>query len=370
MKKTALIYNFAQHYRTAIFSLLDQKLIIDFYFGDKMQDVKKMDYTVLKNFKNELKNIKIWSVFYWQKGAIKLFFKNYSNYIVLGEYFCLSTWILLILCKFSNKKIYLWTHGWYGNETFLKKIVKKIFFSTADGLFLYGNYAKKLMIIEGFDSNKLHVINNSLDYEKQLEIRKNIVETNLFTNYFSNTFPTLIFIGRLTKTKKLEQLINVFQKLNKKNIFVNLVFVGKGNFETELKQILKNGDNQNYWFYGECYDEKKIAELIYNATLCVSPGNVGLTAMHALVYGTPVITNDDFKSQMPEFEAIQKQKTGDFFIKNNELDLLKTIENWLEKQKDRTQVRENCFKIIDSKYNPNFQFQVINKVLKNNEKYN
>jgi len=41
MKRICLIYNFAQHYRGAIFSLLSKELEIDFYFGDKMQDVKK-----------------------------------------------------------------------------------------------------------------------------------------------------------------------------------------------------------------------------------------------------------------------------------------------------------------------------------------
>lgn len=54
------------------------------------------------------------------------------------------------------------------------------------------------------------------------------------------------------------------------------------------------------------------AEFIYNADLCVSPGNVGLTAMHSLVFGCPVITHNCFEWQMPEFEAIQPGITGDF----------------------------------------------------------
>lgn len=53
--KICLIYNYAQQYRTDIFSLLDKEMGVDFYFGDKMADVKKMDYSLLKNFKSELK---------------------------------------------------------------------------------------------------------------------------------------------------------------------------------------------------------------------------------------------------------------------------------------------------------------------------
>nr|WP_315215432.1 glycosyltransferase [uncultured Flavobacterium sp.] len=365
--KKCLIYNYAQHYRADIFSLLDKELDIDFYFGDKMDDVKKMDYSLLENFKSELKNIKIFSAFYWQKGAISLFFKKYDKYIILGEYYCLSTWCILLLSRFSNKKIYLWTHGWYGNENFIKKVIKKIFFNLSDGLFLYGDYAKKLMIKEGFLEKNLHVIYNSLNYNNQLLIRERLHTTNIYSNHFKNDYPVLIFIGRLTKVKKLDQLINACKDLLKKEIFVNLVFVGSGIEEERLKEAAY-GINDNVWFYGACYEEEKIAELIYNSTVCISPGNVGLTAMHSLVYGTPVITHSDFTRQMPEFEAIEEGVSGSFFIKDNEIDLVNKVMGWLSNSASRQNIRDNCFKIIDKKYNPNFQLNVIKKVIKNHEK--
>lgn len=363
MKRTCLIYNFAQHYRTSIFTLLDKELEIDFYFGDNMQDVKKMDYSLLSNFKYELKNIKLFSPIYWQKGAVPLFFKKYDKYIILGEYYCLSTWMLLLLSKFSNKKVYLWTHGWYGNESFIKKVIKKIFFNLSDGLLLYGKYAKKLMLVEGFPEKKMRVIYNSLDYDLQLRVRKNIVKSNVYFDYFNNDNPVLIFIGRLNKVKKLEQLINVAQKLKEIGIFVNLVFVGKGNEKENLVKKMNLSGFNDYWFYGASYDEYILGELIYNAILCVSPGNIGLTAMHSLVYGTPVVTHSDFSNQMPEFEAINENSTGAFFIKDDEIDLANKIQECLSKFEDREKMRVDCFKIIEEKYNPHFQLQVIKEIL-------
>lgn len=360
--KTCLIYNYAQHYRAGIFTLLDKEIGVDFYFGDKMADVKKMDYSALTNFIKELKNVKIFSSIYWQKGAISLFFKKYNKYIVLGEYYCLSTWILLLLCKFSNKKIFLWTHGWYGNESFIKRTVKKIFFKLSDGLFLYGEYAKNLMLKEGFSEENLHVIYNSLDYDNQLLVREQLQTTSIYSDYFKNNYPVLIFIGRLTKVKKLDQLINACINLSKKRIFVNLVFVGSGIEEGRLKEKAYS-ITDNVWFYGACYEEEKIAELIYNSTVCISPGNVGLTVMHSLVYGTPVITHSDFTHQMPEFEAIEDGFSGSFYIKDDETDLANKIQECLTKLGDREKARVDCYKIIDEKYNPYFQLQVIKKVL-------
>jgi glycosyltransferase involved in cell wall biosynthesis len=360
--KTCLIYNYAQHYRSSIFKLLDKDLGVDFYFGDKMDDVKKIDYSLLSNYKGELKNIKIFSAFYWQKGAVSLLFKKYDKYIILGDYHCLSTWCFMLLNKFSNKKIYLWSHGWYGNENFIKKVIKKIFFNLSDGIFLYGNYAKRLMIKEGFHKQDLHVIYNSLNFDDQLLVRGKFQKSTVYFNHFKNDYPVLIFIGRLTKLKKLDQLINACKILFKKEIFVNVVFIGSGIEEERLKEEAYS-IKDNVWFYGACYEEEKIGELIYNATICISPGNVGLTAIHSLVYGTPVITHSDFNNQMPEFEAIEEDVSGSFFLKDNEIDLANKIINWLFNSQSRQNIRDNCYKIIDDKYNPHVQLDIISRIL-------
>lgn len=360
--KICVIYNYAQHYRLAIFQLLNNKFDCDFYFGNRMKDVKKLDYNSLPGYKKELKNIKLFSIIYWQKGAVSLFFKNYNKYIILGEYYCLSTWVLLLLCKLSKKKIYLWSHGWYGNETIVKRVTKKIFFSLSDDILLYGNYARNLMIKEGFKPDKLHVINNSLYYSDQIQIRKQLTISTIYSDYFRNGNPVILFIGRLTKEKDLDQLVQAWKILNEKYISVNLVFIGSGEVEEYIRK--ETLDNENVWFYGPCYDEQNISELIYNANVCVSPGNVGLTAIHSMVYGTPVITHNDFTKQMPEFEAIIPGKTGDYFIKDNIADLVNVIKKWISPLVQRDEVRRQCYNIIDEKYNPHFQMRIISDILK------
>ena len=361
--RTCLVYNYAQHYRGGVFKLLDKELQIESYFGDKMGDIKKLDYDELNFFKEELINVKLIGPFYWQKGVLKLFNK-YDNYIFLGEYYCLSTWLFLLLSVFSKNKIILWTHGWYGNESFFKKILKKTFFNLSDQILLYGNYAKNLMIKEGFKSEKLKVIYNSLDYSSQYKIRTKLEKTLVYNEYFKNDYPVLLFIGRLTKVKKLEYIIEVQKELIKKGNNVNVVFIGKGVEEVNLKSIVKENKTEDLtWFYGACYDENQIGNLIFNADICVSPGNVGLTAMHSMVYGTPVISHDNFTLQMPEFEAILKGETGDFFKHNSVDSLIETINEWLINNENREEIRKKCFNRIDNYFNPNFQLQIIKSVL-------
>ena len=362
--KKCLIYNYAQHYRYGIFSLMDNNDYCDFYFGDYYRDIKKIDYQKLKNFKSELKNINIYSGIYWQRGAIRLIFKNYKEYIILGEYLCLSTWVVLLLSKVLNKKVYFWTHGWYGNENYLKKIIKRTFFKLSDGVFLYGNYAKKIMVKENIPIEKLHVIYNSLNYKEQIKIRQKLIHKNIFQDKFKNQNPTLIFIGRLTAVKKIHYLILLLKKLILEGININLVIVGDGPEKNKIKEyaIISNVD-EHCWFYGSTYNEKEIGSIIYNSDLCVSPGNVGLTAMHSLVYGTPVITHSDFKNQVPEFEAIIKNESGDFFKRDDIDDLVLVVKRWLLNSTNREDIRRKCYSIIDTYYNPEYQFKTIQKVI-------
>ena len=122
------------------------------------------------------------------------------------------------------------------------------------------------------------------------------------------------------------------------------------------------GTIKNVWFYGPSYNEEELSNILYNADLCVAPGNIGLTAMHAMVYGCPCISHNDFKWQMPEFEAIKDGVTGTFFERDNINSLADSIENWL-KNFDRNKVRLSCFKEIDEEWNPHKQLDIIKKAI-------
>jgi len=364
MNKICFINNYSPHYRTNIFMLMDKELACDFYFGDKMYDIKKIDFSLLKNFKKEVNNIIIYKPIYYQKGVIPLLYKKYSKYILYGETICISSWIFLFLAKILKKEVYLWTHGWYGRESNVRAFLKRIFYSMPKGIMLYGNYAKSLMIKNGFNEDKLHVIYNSLAYDEQKEIRENITSKEIFMNHFQNEYFNLIFVGRLTKTKRLDMLLQALLKLNQQEKKYNLTIIGDGEMKNELYALAeKLNISDTIWFYGATYNEIELSNLIYNADLCVSPGNVGLTAMHAMSYGCPVITHDNFAYQGPEFEAIEKEKTGNFFKHNDIISLVETIQNWSKLNIERETIRHNCYEVIDSKYNPYYQLKIIKKVI-------
>lgn len=365
--KLCIIYNYAPHYRTEIFKLIDEEFDCTWYFGDSMSDVKKMDYAILKHPIIEVKTTKIGN-FSFMNGIIGLLLKGYSHYLILPDTHSLSSWLFLLLSRLHpQKKVYIWTHGWYGKESRVEKILKKIMYHLPNGgAFLYGNYSRELMIKEGFNPDKLFTIHNSLAYNRQLSIRKELKSTSVYQDYFDNNDPNLFFVGRLTSVKKLDQILRAMVICKQQGRSYNMTFIGDGEKAEELKQLTyKLGLQDNVWFYGPCYNEKELSNLIYNADLCVAPGNIGLTAMHTLVFGTPALTHGNSSHQMPEFEAIKEYETGGFFEMDDIDSLATNINLWFAKNgKRREEIRQKCFKEIDEQWNPYFQIDVLKKNLR------
>lgn len=351
-------------YRKGIFQKLDQKHDVDFLFGISKSTVKSLASSDLKKIIRK-PTIQIFGNWYWQSGIFsQVFFKKKDAYILDGELYSLSNWAILSLnfLFFRPKKIILWSHGWYGRESLAKRILKRIYFGIASRTLFYGNYAREQMHIAGGNIKNISVIHNSLDYKVQINLRERALYTNLINNYFNNNHHTIIFIGRLNKQKKLHYILSAVNILREKGLNLNILFVGCGEDEKRLQDMSQNY-KLNTWFYGASYDEEINAQLVAQSDICVSPGNVGLTAIHSMMFGTPVITHNNFHNQNPEFEAIKPGITGDFFKENDVNSLADTIYSWILKHSNRDEIRQACYKEIDENWNPDFQLKVIEKVI-------
>ncbi len=366
-KRICMYFNDLALYRKAIYKRLDEEYDCEWYIEDIDTHVKEFDSSEL----NKVTRIPIKRIgpFYIAMGLLKLLKMDYDIYFMLGATRNLS---LLPFCIFkklfkSTKRIYFWTHGYYGKESRFEKFFwKRPLFKAADGIFTYGDYAKKIMVEDGFDENKIFPIHNSLDYETQLLLRKSVKNSNIYTEHFNNSNPVIVFLGRLTKIKKLNYLLDAVSRLKEKGEIYNVVLVGDGSEREMLEDTTRQNEIKNQvWFYGACYDEKMNAELVYNADLCVAPGNIGLTAIHVMMFGCPSISHNNFSLQMPEFEAIKPGYTGDFYEYGSVESLANTISNWFKKHNDdREAIRQACYNEIDTNWNPYYQMDIISRNLK------
>ena len=344
--------------------LMDRELGIDFYFGDSRPGgIASMDVGLLSHFRGYFHNINL-GHFYWQSRAVALLWSDYTDLFTTGTHNCLSAWLIILLAPLFGKRVYLWSHGAYGDERGLKRWLTRWKMNRVEASLLYGEYARRLLLEMGVEARKLNVFYNSLAYDEQKALRGQMRPTPLYQSHFGNSCPNLVFIGRLTKTKRLELILEAMVLLRERGCEVNATLIGDGEArEMLVEKAGQTGLAGHVWFYGPCYDERQTAELLFNADLCVSPGNVGLTAMHAMTFGTPIVTHDNFVRQMPEFEAIEEGVTGAFFAEGSAGSLADCIGQWLRRDTGREAVRQACYKVIDTKYNPHEQIKAIRNVI-------
>lgn len=365
--KLCCIFNTPSVYRELIYKEIDKQYDCEWYFEDTDNRLKVFDTKQLNQVK--VLHAKSFSSFYTVKGVVSLLWKSKAqNFLMMGHSRNLSTTMMMVVKNlfFRQKKTYLWTHGWYGKESCFERLWKKFLMWQADGIFMYGNYARDIAVKNGINPSKIHVIHNSLNYYQQLELRNEITPSDVYSSHFGNDNPVIVMIGRINLRKKLGMLIQAVSDLKQKGEFYNIVLIGDGEDKAKLQQqVVDYGLSDQVWFYGPCYDDKTNAELLYNADMCVVPGDIGLTAIHALMFGCPAMSHDYYPSQGPEFEAIQEGKTGCFFKHEDVVSLADTLSKWFhENSGKRDKVRQACFDEIDATWNPNYQMKVFESVLK------
>lgn len=375
-KSVGLVYHYWASYREPVLHKLMEANSPSFYiysdFKTSPSSIKGVDPVLASRSVEEgglrwfeLKNIWLGSTFLWQIGVVRLVLSGrHDSYIFLGSMYYISTWVALLICRYKRIPCYLWTHGVTTDKNSLREKIRRLFYRQAKGLFLYGVLAKKRLLRSGFKEETLVVIYNSLDFARQQQlierIDQNTVDQCVLNKFRNPDAPLIVFIGRLTNRKKLDLMIHALVKLEKNGLLVNLAFVGDGEAQHELYTLAESVlVKSEVVFFGAMYSEEDVAPVLLASALCVSPGNVGLSAIHAMGYGVPVVSHNNPENQGPEFEAIIEGKTGSLFREDDIEDLATKITYWIFGEKKRQVTREACIELIRAKYTPEIQVDLI-----------
>jgi len=286
--------------------------------------------------------------------------------IFCGDARFLSVWAQARALRRRGRRVLFWTHGWLTRPHGLAGRMRHAFYNLADGLLLYGDRAKAIGVADGFAPEHLHVIYNSLDYPRQNAIQEAVTKAELLalraTLFGETETPVVICCARLTANRGLDLLLDSLRRLQARGYPVHCLLVGDGPERGALEDYAA-AHRLSVRFYGPCYDEPTLARLFMLANACVSPGWVGLTAIHSLTYGTPVITHDNAAAQGPEWEAVTDGETGALFRQHDVDDLAAKIQAWTTGASVTPAVRERCRQVIADRYNPEVQMAVVRRAV-------
>ena len=291
--------------------------------------VIKLSDTNLKNYlpkEGFLKSrISYLIIFFWNFFKLKnLINKEVPDFLIIH----LMTSLPIFLSPFfsSKTKVILRISGLPKiniiRYLFWKIYAKKIYKVTCPTKKTYDFLVKKKI----FDKEKIFVLSDPIIDMKEFSLKKR--EVNNFVSPIKQKY--LISIGRLTKQKNFELLINFFYKLSFKYSKFELVIIGEGEDESKLKNLSKKLNiEKKVHFLGyqkNIFKYLKNAECFIITSLWEDPGFV---IVEAALSNIPIIS-----SNCPNGPEEIIKKNGYLFQNNNLEDLLKKFDEFLSTNKD------------------------------------
>ncbi len=238
-------------------------------------------------------------------------------------------------------------------NTFFKKIKYKIFtelskyyYHLADAHINYSTAAYEILESYGVLREKIFVTYNSGDTDELFKAKD---EISKLTTILPPSKHRIIHVGRLIKWKKVDMLVNVFAKIYAKYPQSELVIVGNGPEEENLKKQVKIFNlEKNVIFAGAIHEPILLGQYLTASTVYVLAGVGGLSLNDAMVFGKPVICS---VADSTEKDLVIPYETGFIFENDNAEDLQAKITYLFDNPEKCQQMGKNAEKLIKEKIN-------------------
>lgn len=360
--RVAVVYTHFPHYRQAVFDALMDEGAYDYHF---FYDRAGGGHATIRGGapREGHYNLPLFRIgpLQFQFSALRLAFSGrYDAFIFLGNPFVLTTWVAAAIARCRGKLVYFWTHGWLRHEKGGVALLRKAFYRLANHLLVYGSRAVEIGRGSGYPEERIHVVYNSLDYSLQSSLRNRLLLQGV--KLPERHLPFFLVVGRLIPALEVDLALDA---LELSGVNAELVIVGDGPERSRLEHEV-NRRGLRVCFLGAIYDEEELAKLFMGACAVISPGKVGLLAMHALSYGAPVLTHGDLERQMPEVEAVLPGVTGAFFERGDARSLGALMISVLDGSEGKRLLIEGgaaTWTVIERRYTASVQVGLIEQAL-------
>ncbi len=355
-KKILIVQPLLAHYRHSLFQRLvnTDEFKIQVIAGKQINNIKEIP-TGSPNIIACLDNKKFkiaGHVFIWQAGVVKYTLRQKPDFVVLtgvDPHLVSNLYLSLVCDLFLKTKVIWWGHADLDKKGYFGKMFRLFFFNLSEGAIAYNDVGKKN--IEDMMKKRIKVISV-----------KNCINDDEY-GYNQPTSPasskqgingiSVLFSGRLTKEKRLDILIEALSILKMQHIRFNCILIGNGDEKAALQELIHKRQLAGLvQLTGEKY-QQECYPFFNSSDLFVLPGKVGLSIIHGLSYGLPVITSDKLEIHSPEYEIIKKGYNGDFFHRLDSKDLAAKIVLWSRRieEEGKDIIKKRCVaSIVDGGY--------------------
>lgn len=247
----------------------------------------------------------------WQCGVAGIPLERDDVLVLSGNPRNLSTLVLLARAKLLNLKIVWWGHYWSSSGRRWRQVIRFLPMAMADAKLFYTDDEVEKFREDRFalrKGNLVAALNNGLDDTE--------IKTKRDEYIAAHRERALLFIGRLTPKANLGLAIRALAKLGVDAPCLHIL--GSGEEQQALMSLADSlGVSDAIHWHGASTNEEVISKIANRCRAFLYPGEVGLSLIHAMIYGLPTIVHSQKRSHMPEIAAFDDGVTGFSFLMDN-----------------------------------------------------
>ena len=279
MKDVFLFHaDFIQHYRIGVYNYLHSFLKKEGYYltvlaeGHQAETKEKIEFPQkIEKFRfSKLTEI----VKLGRPWACILFINHRKKYF----------FPFLMFLRLRGHRVITWTHGLnlQKRANLLSRLAHHLEHSLCHRILIYSESLREYLL----PSHRLKawVANNTINltwFKPEMVNRSEVLR-----KYDIHTDKNIIYSGRITRRKRVPDLISAFEYIE--DLKAGLILIGPDEDNIMKQRELKN---PRIYYLGPIYG-REVLELLASADVSCIPGAVGLGIVDAMYCGLPVITED------------------------------------------------------------------------------
>ena len=243
--------------------------------------------------------------FVWQKGLTLNGLEKGDVIVVCGDLHQLSSLWIAFKAKCKGIKVVWWGHHKTATSSSRNVRVRLAIAKwLSDVMLVYTRTGIDYLINMGFKKGRVFATGNTIDQKPICDAIESYDGQDPFKGKIG-----FLCCSVLREKVKLDLAIRALS--DNRLLDVVLAVIGDGPAKQEYMNLACDlGVSDRIIWVGATRDQKVMAPWFLNAKGFVYPGSVGLSILHAMSYGLPVIVHDNSEHQMPEYEIMEDGNTG------------------------------------------------------------
>lgn len=291
----------------------------------------------------------------FQLLPIRRLLSAFDVYVVYGNPRILSNVLLSIGLRILGRRVVVWGQGKTFSGSGLMERLRLMWWRLMTGVLVYTEMRAEIVSRALSARVPVWSINNGLATEQIVAHRARWSADDLRAWRIQNGTEgrrIVLSVARLVPKNRFDLGLLAVAELCKTEPEMLWVIIGTGPEERALKDGAKHLNIAHCvkWL-GEVYSESELAPWFLSARLLLHPGAIGLSLMHAFLYGRPVVTHGNSARQMPEFDVFVDGKSGVLFKEGDLKDLIAKVRFLLQNESSAREMGAFGQSIAMERYN-------------------